>query len=200
MKQIRYFIATTFVLLCSVFVASAQTTTPPAQPAKVTPVAMSFINVPKFEDKKEGIKRYVAAIDALDREFEPRDKELKAIQDKAVAIENELKNAGAMIDTNLLRTKQDEIAKLKREFTFKQEEGKALFQKRQNELLGPIMDDIINELEAFAKANGIKVVLDVTKISGALVIYSPEADMTKAFINDYNVKHPVTATTPAKRP
>jgi len=199
MKTFRYFVVTTFVLLFAVFSVSAQTN-PLAKPA---PATVAFINVPKFGDSKAGIKRYVAAADALDREFEVRDRELKAIADKAAALENELKG-GATMKPDVYQAKRDEYERLKREFTFKQEEGKALYQKRQNELLGPVTEHILKELDAFAKANGIKVVLDVSKLAELIVVYSADADITNAFIADYNAKNPVTTTpattTPVKRP
>jgi hypothetical protein len=67
-------------------------------------------------------------------------------------------------------------------------------------MITPIEEHIYNELRTYVKQFGIKVVLDVNKLRESVVVYSDDADMTKAFIADYNARFPATATptTPAR--
>ena len=60
-------------------------------------------------------------------------------------------------------------------------------------LLGPIYDDIGKALDAFAKAHGITLILDVTKVQG-IVSADGSLDITKAFITEFNTKNPATAS------
>jgi Skp family chaperone for outer membrane proteins len=153
-------------------------------------------------DDKNGIKRYIAALNAFNREFEAPQKELETLANRITALTNEI-NA-AQSNTPGLAAKVEELDRLKLEFDYKQKNGKAAFEKRQKELLIPIENHIFNEVKNYAKQFGIKVVIDVGKIQDAVVFYSEEADMTRAFIADYNAKFPagttLPATTPAKQP
>ena len=66
------------------------------------------------------------------------------------------------------------------------------------DVLSPIYDDIGKALDAYAKAHGITLVLDVTKIQGILS-FSESLDITRPFITEFNTKNPATASlTPPK--
>jgi Skp family chaperone for outer membrane proteins len=56
-----------------------------------------------------------------------------------------------------------------------------------------LQDEIGKALEAFAKARGINVILDGTQVP--LLYAADSIDITRAFINEFNSKNPVTATT-----
>jgi Skp family chaperone for outer membrane proteins len=60
-------------------------------------------------------------------------------------------------------------------------------------MLGPVYDDIGKALDAYAKAHGITLILDVTKIQG-IVSAAESLDITKAFITEFNSKNPATAS------
>lgn len=220
MKPIRFFIAAVFLLSLSALSAIAQTqpprpaTTPTPQPqtqptpqpqtaiAKPAPVPIAFIIAPLFADEKQGIRRLVAALNALDKEFEPSYKELEALSNRAATLTNDIANMQKLPQPNYqeIAKKQDELERVKREGTYKQENLKAAYAKRERELITPIEEHIYKELGTYVKQFGIKVVLDANKMRESIVIYSEEADVTKAFVADYNARFPATAapTTPAK--
>ena len=70
---------------------------------------------------------------------------------------------------------------------------RAAYQKRMQEMLGPVYDDIGKALDVYAKAHGITLILDVTKIQG-IVSAVGSLDITKAFITEFNSKNPATAS------
>ncbi len=73
-----------------------------------------------------------------------------------------------------------------------------MYEKRKQEVLGPVIDEIGKYLDGYAKAHGITLILDVTKVQG-LVSFSDSLDITKAFITEFNSKNPATAAvTPPK--
>ena len=68
-----------------------------------------------------------------------------------------------------------------------------LFTRSVYEMLGPVYDEIGKALDVFAKARGITLILDVTKIQG-IVSAAESLDITKPFISEFNSKNPATAS------
>lgn len=207
MKPIRLLVIAIFLSLFSALTVQTQTqprptptpatTQPQTAPAKPAPVALGFVIAPLFADDKQGIKRLTAALAALDREFDIPTKELENLQNRAITLTNEISNlqkSSAPTAPDEIYKRQEELEKIKREGTYKKENMQANYARRQRELIDPIEDDIYKELNAYAKQFGIKVVIDVSKLREAIVVYSEDADFTRAFIADYNAKHPATAT------
>ena len=88
---------------------------------------------------------------------------------------------------------QDAIEQKKKELQRKGEDAQAAYQKRLQEMLGPVYDEIGKALDVFAKARGITLILDVTKIQG-IVSAVEQLDITKPFISEFNSKNPATAS------
>jgi len=57
----------------------------------------------------------------------------------------------------------------------------------------PIMQDIGKSLEQFAVQRNITMLLDISKMASAILTLNPTADVTQAFIADYNRRNPVAA-------
>ncbi|HMJ25025.1 MAG TPA: OmpH family outer membrane protein, partial [Pyrinomonadaceae bacterium] len=75
----------------------------------------------------------------------------------------------------------------------KGEDAQAAYQKRLQDVLGPIYDEIGKALDAYAKAHGITLILDVTKVQG-IVSASESLIITAPFIAEFNSKNPATAS------
>src|SRR6266566_4439564 len=165
---------------------------PSIQTAAVPETKIALVNTDEFADEKTGITRLVAAMKRVDGEFQPRRTELQTLQgtiDKATA---DLQKAQALQDPKVSAQQADKIEGMKTEFKRKGEDAQAAYQKRLQDMLGPVYDDIGKALDAYAKAHGITLILDVTKIQG-IVSASESLDITKAFITDFNSKNPATA-------
>ncbi len=65
------------------------------------------------------------------------------------------------------------------------------------EVLDPIENDVLRALDAYARAHGIGIVLDRGKIGDAILVAAPGADITDAFIKDYNAAAASHARKPA---
>ena len=149
-------------------------------------------------DEKGGILRLVAAAKRVDGEFQPRRTELQTLQaqiDKATA---DLTKAQSLQDPKVSQQQADKIEQMKTELKRKGEDAQAAWNKRLQDVLSPIYDDIGKALDIFAKAHGITLILDVTKVQGILS-FSETLDITKPFITEFNSKNPATASvTPLK--
>jgi outer membrane protein len=166
---------------------------PSTQTAAVPETKIALVNTDEFADEKTGITRLVAAMKRVDGEFQPRRTELQTLQgtiDKATA---DLQKAQALQDPKVSAQQADKIEGMKTEFKRKGEDAQAAYQKRLQDMLGPVYDDIGKALDAYAKAHGITLILDVTKIQG-IVSASESLDITKPFITEFNSKNPATAS------
>jgi Skp family chaperone for outer membrane proteins len=217
MKAIRntYFAAA--FAATAALTASAQTTAPPrptvpAQPRPTAPAAggavtvaegkFAIIDTEAFGDQKEGIQRLVAAFQTVEREFKPRRDEITTLKTRYDSLVKEVNDTKAVADQKALAAKADQAQQLEIEIKRKQEDGQKALDKRVQEVTGPVYTDIGNALQAYAKARGLTVVFDVSKMQGVVMVVDGGIDITSAFIADYNQRNPATtaAAAPATRP
>lgn len=171
-----------FAVLFSTLLVSlrAQTT---AQPT------VALIDTRVFYHNPLGINRLLQAYRQLQTEFAPRQAELQVMQDRIVALNNEINKLGASAATKL---KEEELLRLQRDFQYRKQEADAAFDKRRLVLLQPIQQHISKALQAFIAARGITILLDTSKVEDALLAIVPSADLTRAFIDEYNAKYPAS--------
>lgn len=204
MKILRTTMAGTFVVAIgavSVY-AQQQPARPTATPAAVTTVSIpeskiALVNSDAFADEKTGIVKLVAAMKKVDAEFTPRRTELQSLQQQIEKATADLQKAAPVQDAKVTQQQSDKLEQMKKDFQRRGEDAQAAYQKRFEEVLGPLQDEIGKALDAFAKARGITLILDVTKFQG-IVSASDSLDITRAFITEFNSKYPATAslTTP----
>ena len=210
MKAIRKtFFAAAFAAIAAL-TASAQTpaarpAAPAAAPSSSAAVAdgkFAIIDTDAFGDQTNGIKRLVAALQSVEREFKPRRDELQTLRTRYEALAKEIQDTQKVADQKALAAKAEQAEGIEKEMKRKQEDGQAAYQKRLQELTEPIFRDLSQALTAFAKQRGITVVFDLSKLGGAMMVLDGAPDITGAFIADYNQRNPAAtaATTPAARP
>ena len=211
----RYFFLTTLLLVILV-AGSVSAQRPPAQrpaaqptptpaPAASTaasvsipPSKLAVIESALFLDPQGGILKFKALIAKLNAEFQKLKDEITQMQQRAEALETEINNlrsapAGTPIDQKQLQLKIDQLEQLKKEIQRKAEDAQGAYNRRRQDLFGPLQIEVGKALEVYAKARGITAIIDMTQVP---VIYAAEStDITKAFITDFNSKNPVTAST-----
>lgn len=204
MKRFSY-IAVSFVFAAIFAVsASAQATAQPAGSSR-----MAVIDT-RFFEEKDGITRYVNAMNALEAEFKPLNTELQGMMTRYTALGNEIKklqdqaNAGGPvpIDQRAANAKVEELKGLEINIKRKEEDGKIRLETRQRAVLGPILMDISKALQDFATQKGYDLILDLGKLDSAAMIlaYNPaKADVTKEFITFFNTRPATAATAAAPR-
>jgi Skp family chaperone for outer membrane proteins len=197
MKRVSL-IAVSFVFAAiSAVSAFGQVPVAPQGPAKIV-----VINTAAF-DAKDGIVKYSTAMNALETEFKPAQTEIQTMMTRYQTLATEIENArkanpAVPINQASLQTKVDEAQNLEIQIKRKQEDGKVKFEKRQEQVLRPILSDI----GKFAKAKGYALILDAAKLEGAgliLAVDLPKVDVTKDFITFYNARPATTATTATPR-
>ena len=201
MKIIRAIAAVAFFAAISAVSVVAQpkptTTAAPATTGSATgnvpDTKLALVDTDQFLDEKAGIVRLVTAAKKVENEFLPRRTELQSLQGQIDKLTADLQKAAPVQDQKVSAQQQDAIDSKKRELTRKTEDAQTQYQKRLQEMLGPVYEDIGKALDAYAKAHGITLILDVTKIQG-IVSAAESLDITKAFITEFNSKNPATAS------
>jgi len=177
--------------------AQPRSTTPAPTPAPATAnmpdAKIALVNTEEFADEKTGIVRLVAAMKRVDGEFQPRRTELQTLQQQIEKATADLSKAAPVQDPKVTAQQNDKIEQMKKDFQRKGEDAQAAYQKRLQDVLGPVYDDISKALDVYAKAHGITLILDITKIQG-IVAASESLDITRAFITEFNAKNPATAS------
>jgi Skp family chaperone for outer membrane proteins len=146
-------------------------------------------------------------MNALETEFKPAQTEIQTMMTRYQTLATEIENArkanpAVPINQASLQTKVDEAQNLEIQIKRKQEDGKVKFEKRQEQVLRPILSDIGKAMDEFAKAKGYALILDAAKLEGAgliLAVDLPKVDVTKDFITFYNARPATTATTATPR-
>jgi Skp family chaperone for outer membrane proteins len=203
MRIYRLIAAFAFLAAITVLPAYAQpktATAPQTAPAgagggAVPDSKIAIIFTDAFLDPKNGITRINNLAASLDREFQPRRTELQGMQTRVQQLTDsisKLQQSQNVVDPKSIQTQIDQLDTLKKDFQRKAEDAQAAFTKRQQEVLGPLQDDIGKALEAYAKTHGITVLIDASRVP--LVYAADNLDITRAFIAEYNSRNPGTAS------
>lgn len=207
MKAIRKtFFAAAFTAIAAL-TATAQTAAPAARTpagqgaaAAIAEGKFAIIDTDAFNDPAQGIKRLVAAFQTVEREFKPRRDEIQTLRTRLEALAKEIESTKAVADQRALAAKADQATQLDTEIKRKQEDGQKALDKRVQELTGPVYQDIGTALQAFARARGLTVIFDVSKMQGVVMVVNDSVDITSQFIADYNQRNPAStaAAAPAR--
>lgn len=205
----RYFFTFAATLVLGAAAASSFAQAPGTQP-KPPASASSAANMPSgkvavifsaaFQDPKQGIARFAALLNKLNGEFQKTQDELSTTAKTIQTLQDEitkLQQSSAPIDPKTVQAKIDQLDQMKKDYQRRGEDGQAAYQRRRQEIFGPLQEDIGKALDVYAKSRGIMLVIDGSQVEG--VLYAADAiDITRAFISEYNSKNPATAsaTTP----
>jgi outer membrane protein len=204
MRIFRLVAASLFLAAITALPAYGQGAARPASPAPaqtggsaIGEAKIAIIDTGAFFDQKQGIGRFTVLITNLNREFQPRQTELDGMRTRIAQLTDEIsKQQGAgVVDQKSLQAKADQLDQLKKDYQRKGEDATAAYNKRRQEIFGPLQEDIGKQIEAFAKQRGISIIIDAAQVP--LLYAADSIDITRAFIQEYNSKNPATASTAA---
>jgi Skp family chaperone for outer membrane proteins len=200
MRITRLALTVAMLAVVNAIPSNAQTPAKPAAPGgqpqagSLPDAKIAIIDTEAFADEKQGITKLVSALKEVQKEFAPRSTDLQQMQVKIKALADDISKTKDVADPTATRSKQEQGEALQREYKYKADEAQAAYDRRLKERAGPIYDDLSKALDAFAKQRGIVLLLDVSKLGGAVLTADPNMDVTRAFITDYNSRNPTTAS------
>src|SRR5437868_153306 len=125
MKIARFCAAVALLTVPAVGVSAQQKPAGPApQTANVAvpDSKMAMIYSDAFLDPKTGIARFSSLLSTLNREFQPRQAELQAMQTKIETLTKEIESTQSVADPNAIRQKRDQLEQMNTDFKRKGED------------------------------------------------------------------------------
>ncbi len=119
-------------------------------------IKMGVVNVGKIMEKAPQADQ---AIKNLEREFAPRDKELRRTTERLLALEDELKKNAAIMSEAERKRKERQLITGRRELKRSKDEWREDLALRRNEELGKLQRKILQAIDSLAKAEKFDVVL-----------------------------------------
>jgi Skp family chaperone for outer membrane proteins len=158
---------------------------------------VAVINTTLFQSDVEEFK---AKVDSLNRQFEPRVKEVQSLSDKITALENTLKSQSGVLSAAKVAEMTENLDGMKRDYKRKGEDLQADASRARDKAFEPITGKLGKFAEDYTAKRGIVMLVDISNAiqSGVVVWFDPRSDITKDFIAEYNKANPTAS--PAAKP
>jgi Skp family chaperone for outer membrane proteins len=191
MKKLKFAYAIIALLALGVS-ASAQQGAAPAGKGKI-----AVINTGFFQDQ---IGEFKTKLDALNKQFEPRIRELDQLATQIKTREDTLKTQGTALTPAKVAELTEQVEAMKRDYQRKGEDLQADGGKARDLALQPVSEKLERFARDYTVRKGITVLIDLANAynAGLIVWYDPRLDVTEDFIKEYNKANaaPATGTTP----
>lgn len=186
--------------------AVAQTNQPPSAPLPASagqaaaPTGATKIAVIAFQPAVASTNEGRQAFQKIQQRFQPKQAELKALNDQIDTLKKQLQTSGASLSQDAratqLRTIDDKEKSLQREA----QDAQSDFQQAMQESYQTLAQKFYPVLQDYARRHGYGVVFDTSSQQTPVVWASQSADITAAVIREYNQKSGVAAPTAATAP
>lgn len=168
---------------------------------------IGLINTYAFAAEKGGITKYKTALKTVNDEFEPTYQKIETMTKRQQALGVEIQklqaapaNPQVPAKPETIQAKVDEYRQLETQIKRETEDAKVKFDRRYQQVVGPVFNDIITAMTAYAESKGYAVILDGAKLEEASILlgFNRKYDVTDDFIAYYNARPAgaATASTP----
>lgn len=198
-KSARFIVAAAFAVAT---VAMAQTpnaggalpSAPSAGPAVTNPggTKIGTINLEQaIFATNEGQRDF----EALSKKLEPKQTELKGINDEVDGLRKQLNTQGDKMNDQARATLVKQIETKQKSLDRQVQDAREDAQSQQNEIAQRILQKLAPQLVTYAQDNGFGVILDTSNPwpNGPVVWAGQAVDVTKAIVDGYNAKSGVPA-------
>jgi outer membrane protein len=171
---------------------------PPA-PALLPKGKVVVVNTGLFQDQ---VAEFKEKVESLNRQFEPRVKEVQGLADKINALETTLKSQSGVLAAARVAEMTENLEAMKREYQRKTEDLQADANRARDKAFEPITAKLGKFAEDYTAKRGIVMMIDLANAvqSGTVVWFDPRSDVTQDFISEYNKANPVLTTAPKPAP
>jgi len=125
-------------------------------PAQAQELKIGVVSLPLLMDRAPQAK---VAMDSLEEEFQPRQREILARQKALEELSAKAQRDGAVMGETERRNVEKELRDLQREVTRLQTEFREDLNLRRNEELGNLQRALLQEVQAFAQASGYDLIV-----------------------------------------
>jgi len=193
-------LATTFAVGTMV-PARAQTSQPPSAPlpaSTAAPTGTTKIAVIAFQPAVASTNEGRAAFAKIQQKFEPKQAQLKALNDQIETLKKQLQASGTSLSQDARATQLRNIDDKEKSLQRQAQDAQSDYQQEINEAFQGIAQKFATVLQDYAEKHGYGLVLDVSSQQTPVVWAAQSADISAAVIKAYNEKSGVPA--PAGEP
>ena len=149
--------------------------------AETKPLKVGVVDRMKIiEDSKEG----QTARATLEKEKNEKQRDLDKLQDELKLLQEDLAKQGALLTEEKKREKEETLVRKGRDLKRLYEDYNRDLSKRQDELLGSIMNKLNQAIKDYGQEQGYSLILDST----ITLFQGSEVDITKEVLKRYNLK------------
>lgn len=152
------------------------------------------IGVVNYQRLAQGSPQAKSAQDALQADFAPRQKELATLQGQLKAKEDKLQKDAATMSESQRSNAEKELRDGYRDLQRKQQEAQEDLNSRQNEEMSRLQRVLVEEVNAYAKAQSFDLV-----IADGVIFVNPALDITPAILTALQSRKPATGAKPAAK-
>ena len=167
----------------------------PAVPAVLPKGKIAVVNTGLFQEQ---VTEFKDKVESLNRQFEPRVKDVQGLADRINALETTLKSQGGVLAAARVAEMTENLESMKREYQRKSEDLQADAGRARDKAFEPITGKLGKFAEDYTAKRGIVMLVDIGNAiqSGTVLWFDPRADVTQDFISEYNKANPVTTSAP----
>jgi outer membrane protein len=135
--------------------------------------------------------------EALTKKFEPKQAELKTLNDEVENLKKQLQAQGDKLNADELANRNRSIQQKEKNLQRLLEDAQQDFQTQQNELAGRIVQKMVQVIENYARANGIALVVDGSNPQSGLIWASETTNISQQIVDAYNAQSGIAAPAPS---
>ncbi len=194
LNSIRKVIALLTLSLVVTAIAAAQAPTGTAAvPSKIGVIDIQRAILATNEGRRD--------FEALTKKFEPKQVELKTLNDEVENLKKQLSAQGDKLNQDELANRNRTIQQKEKNLQRLLEDAQQDFQTQQNELAQRIGGKMIQVIEAYARAHGIALVVDGSNPQSGLIWAAEQTNISQQIVDAYNTQSGIAAPAPsAPRP
>lgn len=182
------------LLAVGAFAQAADTNVAPAtstaNPIIGGPTKIAIINIQAaIANTNEGQRD----LDALQKKFEPKQIELKSLNDEVDNLKKQLATQSATLNDDEKNRRVQTIESKQKSLQRDLDDAQTDYQNQSNEIAQRIGQKLMQTLDKYAQQNGYAVVLDYSAQQSSVLWAAPTVDITKPVIEAYNVVSGVPA-------
>ena len=177
-------LASILVGLILVFPALGEEKTPAVKSVNLGNVKIGFVNLRRAIEESERGKQILSS---LQKEIDQAQAKLDQGKKEIEALEKEYKENKDKWDEATRQSKLAEIQIKKSQLGKQAYDYQTYYQKRQNEQLQPVINDLVQLIEEIGKKEKYAVIFDSSGV-GVILYADPTLDLTDKIIKQYNLK------------
>jgi outer membrane protein len=199
-KLVRTLLAAAFVFSLAALAQTSKAAAPPSPPAAApSPVAASAagtrVGTINMEQAISASNEGQRDFEALGKKFEPKQNELKGMNDEVESLQKQLTTQGDKLNDDARANLVKQIEQKKKSLERAGQDAREDFQAQQGEIVQRILQKMAPIVVKYASDNGFGVIMDTSNPwpNGPVLWYGPSVDITKLIVEAYNLQSGVPA-------